>query len=225
MTNYKYVKRWCQSSLSSHKNRNCMVEISSEWLYDLAIKSVKCALCGIDLNWNGDSHDLATLPSLDRKYNSVMLDHYNVEIVCCLCNISKNYRTKSNFILYCKNIANRFKDYSHTDEELKNLIKYNVPIKNVEWHDISNEEHIIIVKRFLNAAIIDDVSNRVISKDELFNEFKVYCKYYNIAGDFNKIYFGRLLKSSGFNHKCKYRNVNGKMVPCWGNVRFVNESL
>lgn len=104
---------WAYSTICGHRKRGCTVFIELNQLIELAHNSDKCAICGIDLDWQSMTKGGApqkNSPSLDRINCDTILTLSNIQVVCVLCNLTKNSRTMSEFINYCKIVANRFKD-------------------------------------------------------------------------------------------------------------------
>lgn len=109
-TRYKrknFYKVWAIRSITSHRGKGFVVNITSEVLSDLAKKSPNCPYCGVAFGWD-NSKLSSNSPSLDRINNENELRLDNIEIVCCNCNRTKGNRTKAEFISYCKEIVDKF---------------------------------------------------------------------------------------------------------------------
>ena len=104
----KIVKKWIVNTKIGHKHRGYNVNITSEYLYELAIKTTNCPYCGIAFDWNSANRRNLAYPSLDNITNDVKLNDTNVEIICRRCNTIKGQRSKKEFIDYCTKVADKY---------------------------------------------------------------------------------------------------------------------
>lgn len=83
--------RWASSTLCSHKGRGYSVCISSNELSILAKKTLRCQLCGENLDWAADRGKPLKFnsPTLDRVTNEKHVTMGNIMIVCYRCNMAK----------------------------------------------------------------------------------------------------------------------------------------
>jgi hypothetical protein len=102
---------WAYSTVCGHRSRGCTVLVERKQLIELAYKTSNCSICGVDLDWESMCKGGApknNSPSLDRVNCDTVLVINNVQIICSLCNLTKNSRTMEEFINYCKLVADRF---------------------------------------------------------------------------------------------------------------------
>lgn len=104
------IQSWANMTLSFHRRKGYVVSINSRDLLDSNLDFSICNICGVALNWNAGKKNTIqdNSPSLDRTHNERTIDLSNIQIVCNLCNTTKNKRTMKEFIVYCKLIAGRF---------------------------------------------------------------------------------------------------------------------
>jgi len=109
----RYV--WVVGTLDRHKRRNIRIDISIDELEKLVLLCNKCQICGCDLDWSYGTKGgkiRPNSPTLDRMDNENFINKNNILIVCNRCNSSKYDRTFKEFITYCKDIYQKFKDYA-----------------------------------------------------------------------------------------------------------------
>lgn len=105
-------RRWATACLSGHKRRGISVEMTSEELYQLALKTDSCFICERRLDWQlGNKGKMKSSPTLDRLNNESVIRTDNIAILCYRCNTTKQDRTLREFLEYCDAVATRF--YSH----------------------------------------------------------------------------------------------------------------
>ena len=110
---------WAYSTMCGHRRRGCTVFIERKQLIELAYKTDKCMICGIDLDWDSIGKGgvpQKNSPSLDRVNCDKILVLNNIQIVCNLCNLTKNSRTMDEFISYCKLVTDRYTNKENKDE-------------------------------------------------------------------------------------------------------------
>lgn len=102
------------STLSSHRSRGFIVNITLDECAALFENSKTCPICGKILrktleqtSTHGAYHDSA---SLDRINNEKILNNDNVWIICYECNIMKGEKSMKEFIECCDNIVKRAKE-------------------------------------------------------------------------------------------------------------------
>lgn len=101
---------WLEKSYASHVRAAFDIRANGSELVKLAKKTTRCRICDCVLDWKGNrSNGNDRRPTLDRKNNESYISIDNVQIICRKCNRTKSDRTMSEFIEYCKNVANRFR--------------------------------------------------------------------------------------------------------------------
>lgn len=72
------------------------------------------------------------------------------------------------------------------------------------------------LEEFLDSCVTDHEGNDI-SKDEMFNCYRKYCKKYKLPSISNKIAFGKELRKVGFldHYKSGIRNYKGDRRQCW----------
>ncbi len=97
----KNVKRvWSSATLYKHKARGYKVLITQKELLDIIERTPRCVYCGVEFDWEGSRHS-ESFASLDRTDNEMVLRADNSQIICRLCNRTKQNRTHSQFLDYC----------------------------------------------------------------------------------------------------------------------------
>lgn len=102
---------WASVTLSLHREKFTVL-ISLEELCRLAEQINTCYICDTELDWSsGNKGGKAQVnsPSLDRVGNEKIMTLDNVKISCYRCNNSKRESSLSDFIDYCKRIAEKYK--------------------------------------------------------------------------------------------------------------------
>lgn len=109
--NHPYMA-WASMRIRGHRSRGYEIKITHQELIKLAQDTVYCRYCGIKLDWKfGHKNRSAqsNSPSMDRINNGRIIKKSNIQIICMLCNISKQCRTHKNFIKYCEKVFKRAK--------------------------------------------------------------------------------------------------------------------
>lgn len=106
-------RRWAIACLAGHKRRGYTIEIASRELYQMALNTDSCFICGCRLDWGlGDKGRMNKWsPTLDRLDNERVIRRTNIAILCHGCNATKRERTLREFYEYCRAVAARF--HSH----------------------------------------------------------------------------------------------------------------
>jgi len=108
---YKH-RRWALNTIKTHSKREgYTVNISIEELQTLAKNTKFCSYCGRELNWERGTKGKSPKsenPTLDRIYNSNIMNLSNCKIVCMRCNTTKGYHTMKEFIEYCRSVVNHY---------------------------------------------------------------------------------------------------------------------
>jgi hypothetical protein len=100
---------WAHASIYAHKKSGLIINISPQELENIAKASIFCKYCGTNLNFNQRKGGLLNeSPTLDRTNNDQILNKESVQIICRLCNSTKQNRTHEEFINYCRMIGNKF---------------------------------------------------------------------------------------------------------------------
>jgi hypothetical protein len=111
---YKNPKMyWCGCILKGHKQQGNIIEPTKENLYNIIKEKEHCYICGNKLNWERNINKKEMTqnpPSLDRKNNENVINKDNILIICRKCNTTKLNRSFEEFILYCKNVVEKFGD-------------------------------------------------------------------------------------------------------------------
>ena len=104
-------RHWAKNTLSKHRSRGNVVNITTDELEKIARSTKYCSLCGTELIWQSYKGSyLDNSPSLDRINNGNILDFDSIMILCRRCNVSKYNRTLPEFISYCKHIVEKWGD-------------------------------------------------------------------------------------------------------------------
>lgn len=105
-----FGRQWVRSTLKDHRRRGYDVVITNDELYHLYLIAMKnnCPYCGLPFQ-HGDGVATSRSPSLDviDPYNRV-LSVFNVRIICCECNATKQKRTHAEFLEYCSRVTERW---------------------------------------------------------------------------------------------------------------------
>jgi hypothetical protein len=113
-------RRWCNSTLYSHKIRGYEVSLLINDLEKVALNVDDCQYCGQPLLWHADDkrgENFKFVPSLDRVLNGQSITHVwkgdentegAVAIVCGRCNLSKQDRSFNNWFEDSNRIAEKF---------------------------------------------------------------------------------------------------------------------
>lgn len=104
--NYKRI--WARQTLNDHKYKGNIINLSIDYVHNLAENTLVCPICGCLLDWEHGTKLNNNTPSLDRKYNNNVLNEDNIWIICYKCNRMKSDNTFIEFIDYCKMIVNKF---------------------------------------------------------------------------------------------------------------------
>lgn len=103
-------KIWSQRSFAAHKQKNHTMLFTVDELEELAKNTVRCNICGIELDWysskKGTIHNNS--PTLDRINNEKVLLLEDVWIVCMRCNVMKNSMTFDEYIEHCRMVVDKF---------------------------------------------------------------------------------------------------------------------
>lgn len=97
----KRHRYWANATLANHRKWGHKVLITVDWLTKLALKTFACPWCGTALLWgepNGQRR--VNSPSLDRLYNTKVMNKRNVLIVCYRCNAAKGADTLANYLAW-----------------------------------------------------------------------------------------------------------------------------
>jgi len=99
---------WAMGTIRSHNNskKGYTILLSVVVLTELAKNTRICYYCGCELDWTPLKGKLnMNSPTLDRRNNEKEIRLDNINIICTLCNTTKQDRTEKEFIEYCKRIA------------------------------------------------------------------------------------------------------------------------
>jgi hypothetical protein len=110
-------RSWSSATIGSHRRRSITVSITTDELSEFAQTIDYCQYCGQRLEWDrrvkGGKKNMKTSPSLDRVDNDSFIDHIwqgdsnttgAAAIICSRCNVSKQDRSLSEYLIYCSNI-------------------------------------------------------------------------------------------------------------------------
>lgn len=107
LQNKNPVRRWCRTTLYNHKYWGYVVKVTISELYQIALSTKNCGLCGIELDWKkkNERGPKINSPSLDRVSNGVDLTKENIEIICFPCNMGKGKMSRSGYIDHCRRVV------------------------------------------------------------------------------------------------------------------------
>lgn len=111
-----HIRLWCHGTINNHKKKGIVVNISVDDLCSYAETVKTCMWCGKSIDWSPDrGRVMADSPTLDRVNNSKLMDHIwrgpddttegAVAITCHKCGATKQDRTYTEFVAYCKHVA------------------------------------------------------------------------------------------------------------------------
>ena len=108
--NNKDLLRFCRDSVGSKKsNKKFTTTLTVEELYQKALVTDKCPLCGCKLDYRRGEHTRKDNgASLDRIDNTLTVTKDNTWIICSKCNTTKSNRTLDEFLDYCT-IVSKFR--------------------------------------------------------------------------------------------------------------------
>jgi len=98
------IYHWAKSTLARHRK---YIEVSAplQSVYQLALKSKNCPICGRALDWSiGKRVIKRDSPTLDRIDNEKHICVGNIQIICCRCNRAKGDMTMEEFLQYCERV-------------------------------------------------------------------------------------------------------------------------
>jgi hypothetical protein len=100
---------WATRTLSMHRRKGLIVEISIDELHNLANKTNHCSICERELVWKaGHKKSIRASPTLDRIDNELLMRIGNVWIVCHRCNTIKGELTMKEYVEHCKMVVSKF---------------------------------------------------------------------------------------------------------------------
>ena len=106
------VLYWARDTLFRHKKYGYSVNLDVNYLIEFVRSSDnRCKICGCSLLWHGkNGKTVSNSPSLYRTDNEKILTKENIMLLCHKCNRTKNNRSLTEFINYCRRVALRFGD-------------------------------------------------------------------------------------------------------------------
>ena len=103
---------WVRSTLSDHRKRGFQIAITNNELYHFYQMAMAnpCPYCGRMMK-HGNGGPIESSPSLDaiNPHNRV-ISVFNIQIICHLCNTTKNRRSHKEFINYCRGVIESHED-------------------------------------------------------------------------------------------------------------------
>ena len=102
---------WAQSSISQHRKKGFEIDFTARELRQyIKVHDIKtCNICGKSIIWGQHKgrcvHDS---PTIDRSENGKTMTLESIQIVCMTCNTTKGPRSMSEFVAYCKTVAEKF---------------------------------------------------------------------------------------------------------------------
>jgi hypothetical protein len=100
------------SSLSSHRKRGFIVEITTEELTEMLETTTHCPICGCKFEMRYGNGFLKTSQTVDRINNEQTLTKDNVWILCHACNSMKGSLTMKEYVEYSRMIVEKFGGYN-----------------------------------------------------------------------------------------------------------------
>lgn len=89
---------WARNTIYDHKKKGNNVNVSIEYIENMAKETKYCPICGCKLDWEYGSKLNAATPTLDRIYNENDLNKDNVWIICLRCNATKGDQNIDDFL-------------------------------------------------------------------------------------------------------------------------------
>ena len=97
---------WARATLSRHRHKGYITEITSSELTEIARRTEHCYYCGCEFDWDPKHGKcLPNSPSMDRIDNDQIIRKTNIRIICHSCNTTKLDRTHEEFVEYCKTVT------------------------------------------------------------------------------------------------------------------------
>lgn len=72
------------------------------------MKTDVCPICDVLLDWSRKGKTNRKSPTIDRINGDKTLRMDNILIICYMCNSTKQERTMTEFVTYCKKIVEKF---------------------------------------------------------------------------------------------------------------------
>lgn len=105
------LSTWCNMVRASHKVNGFIVNITTKQLMGYIESHNSCEICGKSFDFTPfKGHATKDSPSLDRKYNENEIRIDNIMMLCNDCNRKKGDIPFDKYILYCRDIWNKFKE-------------------------------------------------------------------------------------------------------------------
>lgn len=103
------IRRWVSAIIHNHRANGTIVNFTFDELYNLAVKTSICKICGIELDYKskGKKGHSRNSPSMENIHRKLILTINDIEIICAHCNCAKNTMTMPEFIAYCKTVVDR----------------------------------------------------------------------------------------------------------------------
>lgn len=98
----EFCVRAIRSKISSKRFK---VDLTPMELYEVAIRTPNCPLCGCELVYAGSNGHNPCSASLDRINNEKEVNRDNSWVICKKCNTTKSNRTLEEFKAYCREIG------------------------------------------------------------------------------------------------------------------------
>lgn len=102
---------WASETISGHKVRGKIVNITTDELEEVALNTKVCNICGCKLEWRAglkQGRPVENSPTLDRKYNGDRMTLQNTWIVCFKCNAMKRDVPLPELVEWCRTIVKKF---------------------------------------------------------------------------------------------------------------------
>ena len=100
-------RHWARTAIMNHKLHGFQITFSIDELENLAFKTLRCEICGIQLDYKkkGTRGWIRNSPSLDNIYHKHSMSIKDVRITCAQCNSARHNMTDDEFFEYCRRIV------------------------------------------------------------------------------------------------------------------------
>jgi hypothetical protein len=94
---------WADMIIHGHEKNGCIIKVNREYLINLARNTTECKICKTKFLYKFGNGYNNKNPSLDRINNEMEIREDNIQIICKLCNTTKNNRSLEEMDQWVKN--------------------------------------------------------------------------------------------------------------------------